>query len=75
MALPLRGTKERIFVDARRSNFIFASPPAVELASSETFARLAVLLPGGDFHQDMAPLTLGTCDAKEAFRRFGFRER
>ena len=33
---------------ARRTNVTFASPPTAELASSETSARLEVLLPYGD---------------------------
>ena len=64
----------RIIVDALRTNFISASPRTVELASSETSARLEVLLPDRDLYKDMAPLTQAICDMKDAFHRFGLRQ-
>ena len=46
----------------------------MELAFSEIFARLDVLLLDGHLYQDVAPLSLGTCDVKDAFPRVRLRE-
>ncbi len=68
----------RCIVDARRTNWRFATPPGVELCTAEGLARIEVELPDGvhpesdaamELYRDLE-LSLGMADVSDAFHRF-----
>ena len=72
----------RLILDARRANLRFADPPGVSLCSSESFARIEVVIRGS---QDMSRLdiddalrnvdaSLWVSDIRDAFHRYKLRE-
>ena len=71
-------TQLRCIVDARRVNWRFATPPGVELCTSEGLSRIEITLPDGmDPDSDAAlehlkklELALGIADIADAFCRF-----
>ena len=73
-------TQIRLIIDARRCNGIFASPPGVDLVTSEALSRIEIILPEGidpesaEGQELLSSLevSLGTADIRDAPTYLGF---